>query len=746
MDIWRWVGRTVESLREAGHDELAGLVYQVPEWVCDDDHARAESGVVRALELAKPLRNPWLEVYFKHWLLQSRVLHRLEVGPSLREAVALMELATRPEAQGCPQSICATQDLVNCYAGVDGPGYAPERLAATRQTLDRIDPSWACWECISAEHADALLDDGRPAEALEFLQAQVAARIAAVGDRGASDQLALQRTDTLLALGRPEEAWEVLQTAPRPDSVHRATWFAIKEAFVLCVLGRHEEAVEHLPAPSAIWGTPTHYEEWQRPAVAIDNDWRLDRFLCELQGALTANGATRPAMETALRRGRLAVGRGRPGVAADRLAEAEALARELVRPLDAPALVATLRADIDACDALEAPLPVSPEAAIEVAGEDPEGALPVLQAARGRWADHAGLLCQTATALDELGRLPEARAALEAWLDAGDRPDGDDRRTVMGAWYDLVRRAPDDAVWDRLDAEIARADDEAARRVRRGAAHMAWSAGDLDRARALLAPAVDEAPHDAMLVGLYAAILSDAGEHEEALGLLNAVAAHNPPGPWDDDRLVLATRLGRPDVLADAAARVGDALDGGGDLLVVVRRDAEGANLRLARRTGPASARLATIDPRTPDDLHDELLFDPTPLRQAVPEDQLPQVHEIERLRPGGWRAFPLEGVHPGESLLKTLEEALGAGCMLRDCSAETYRVTDADGASQPGLYAWLAVAPDVDLSTVLTRLVETTAALEGPVVAPILATAAGDADRASAWYAAARAHGVDPD
>ncbi len=44
-----------------------------------------------ALALAREARNPWLEVFVRHWNLQSRVLHRHEVADWMSEAVSLLQ-------------------------------------------------------------------------------------------------------------------------------------------------------------------------------------------------------------------------------------------------------------------------------------------------------------------------------------------------------------------------------------------------------------------------------------------------------------------------------------------------------------------------------------------------------------------------------------------------------------------------------------------------------------------------------
>ena len=159
MDIWRWVAETQIELFESGQYRLAQLVEGLSHAVCDGRHSQVDSIVPEALALARAIKNPWLEVFIRHWYMQSKVFHRYEVADALPEAVRLLEFANREETRQCPQSVCVTQDLAQCYAQLDGPGYVEERRGVAGETLDRIDPSWPCFRCISAEYAGALCDE-----------------------------------------------------------------------------------------------------------------------------------------------------------------------------------------------------------------------------------------------------------------------------------------------------------------------------------------------------------------------------------------------------------------------------------------------------------------------------------------------------------------------------------------------------------------------------------------------------------
>src|SRR5258705_11715728 len=116
MDIWEWFHKSMSSLRGSGQARLAELADDLSSACCDGHHDRVENIVPEALALARAAKQPWLELYLRHWLLQSRVLHRHDVSrDTLAQAVSLVEFASRAEARDCPQSVCAVQDLASAY-------------------------------------------------------------------------------------------------------------------------------------------------------------------------------------------------------------------------------------------------------------------------------------------------------------------------------------------------------------------------------------------------------------------------------------------------------------------------------------------------------------------------------------------------------------------------------------------------------------------------------------------------------
>src|SRR5690606_38392392 len=86
MDIWRWVVEYAQTLARDGNLRLAQLLMKLPEATCEDRHTEVDAMVPEALALVRAQKNPWAEVYVRHWHLQSKVLHRHQVAECLPEA------------------------------------------------------------------------------------------------------------------------------------------------------------------------------------------------------------------------------------------------------------------------------------------------------------------------------------------------------------------------------------------------------------------------------------------------------------------------------------------------------------------------------------------------------------------------------------------------------------------------------------------------------------------------------------
>jgi tetratricopeptide (TPR) repeat protein len=744
MDIWRWVGEKQNELTESGRPRLAELIDRIPGYVVNHEHAQLDAIIPEALALAREAKSPWLELFIRHWNLQSRILHRHEATAYLPEAVRLLELASRDEVRDCPQSVCVIQDLAGCYAELDGPGYAPERLSVARETLARISAKWPCFTCISSEYAFGLIDDGDPAGALRFVDEQTAALVQ-VGRGAAAHHLAGARIESLLRLDRPSDALAVAERArANENDVNDQLTHGLDVARLLALLGRHDEALDVLPPFDRILPTPSLYERWTQAthalalAAAVPNDWKLEGRLFDLETRLADNGVIRTAIGIAQQRADLAIARDRLGSAAHAAGSIRALIPRLRRPLGADEALAKLEATIAA--ALEAVKdarhpPGSAELALAQLTSDPETDLEILAAGRARFPDEERLAIIQASARRALERNAEAEAGLRAHLAAFPGAHG----VLMTIGQSLLDQKRSAAARELAEASLAA---EPKGEVAVGAHFLLATAyqqeGEREKARPHLEAMLTLEPGNTRIELLLASLDREAGRLEEALSRLDRLVEREPrPGNHDWDRMVVATLLGRWDAVRASAIRIGMNVQGEGPieeawgLCRVELREPDGEiTIQHAMRTGPVTARILDVArPRAPQHHGDEIVFEAAP-RNAAPrpgeEDHTYLYPAVATRKQGNFESFLLDGVHPGAAALATLRADLAAlGCVLAVQSDAAYVVTeDATGEARPGVFAYLAAPADCSRTTLHELLTRLVGSHESPMVWPGLAQA----------------------
>lgn len=743
MDIWKWVQDADEALAQSGQRRLRELLWRIPDDVCDDRHDMVDARVPEALALGA--RHPWIPIFVRHWQLQSRILHRLEVRDWIGEAVRLLDDANQPETRDCPQSICVTQDLVSCYGYLDGPGYAPERIAATDETLARIDARWPCFACISSERAGALLDAGRAEEAVAYLAAQSDARVAV----GASlDGLVFTRASALLACDRPAEALAILDTHSEGDAEHNRHQRDLLKARAFVALDRAEEAGSTLPKFAVVRPTPSLWQDWVRAYTAMvkrgwsANDANVERLLGYCQTALSRRGVIRQAVDTAILRAELAITRERRWTAEWALDEAQALLPELRAPFDLPARIAALRAEAAALPL--SPDPASPEEVLGGAGVDPERDLEQAVRGRGRWPEHPGLAQLHARALAALERTDEGLQVLRRYVAA--HPEEADARVALAHLLTAAGRAEEgrETLTPLLSADPPSRD---ALAVLSGIARASGDPAEEERLLSLL-HALDPADEAALL--RRADLRVEAGRAAEAVADLDLLLTGAPEDHALHWRRVVAATIAEDWARVRAsAATLGMEIEGEGPIderwglcRLQWTQDAPGHAL-VALRTGPVTARVLEIaGPQHKERRGEEVVFDPKPVQAATSESELHTFSVLVTKRAGAAWSGLLDLAHPGAegaAALRKLVEGFGAGFEV--WREDGYTVRGPYGAPTPGLLAAYAVPAGAD-EVALDRALRDFAAARGLAMTwPELVKRVGDPERVAAQAALATLH-----
>ncbi len=709
MDIWRWVSELQDELTESGRPRLAELVERIPGCVVNHEHAQLDAIVPEALALAREAKSPWLELFIRHWNLQSRILHRYEAATFLPEAVRLLELASRDEARECPQSVCVIQDLAGCYAELDGPGYAPERLAVARETLARIDAKWPCFTCISSEYAFGLLDDG---------DAPGRSRSSTSRPRRWSRPAAARRRATSRARGSKPSCGSRASTRPWPrpsareseTDVNDQLTHALDAARLLARLGRADEALRELPPFERVLPTPSLYERWAQAthalalAGAVPNDWKLEGRLFDLQTRLEGNGVIRIAVHLAHQRAELAFARERPGRRRTRRSPSARCSPGCGRARRRRGSRGAGRHGRRGARLGEVRAPAARERRARAGAAHQRSRGRPRDPRRGaeRFADEERLAIIQASAQRALQRNAEAEAGLRAHLAAHPGAHGC-LMTLGQALLDQKRSA---AARELAEATLRA---EPAGDVAVGAHFLLATAyqqeGEREKARPHLDAMLALEPGNTRIELLLASLDREAGRLEESLARLDRLVEREPrPGNHDWDRMVTATLLERWDAVRASAIRIGMNLKGEGPieeawgLCRIELREPDGEiGIHHALRTGPVTARILDVArPRAPQHYGDEIVFEASP-RNAAPKpgeaDHSYLYPALATRKPGGYEAFLLDGVHPGEGDLTALRAELTAlGCVLAVQSDATYVVTEAaTGEAHRGLFAYLA-------------------------------------------------------
>lgn len=732
MNVFEWVEDLCEELDRNGQTDLAGKIWNFDRYIWDGRSDLAESIMPELLAASKNLGLPWLEIYIRHLFMAVR-FERDQGEKALPEAVALFEKAHREENKGCPQAICATQDLVRCYARMDGPGYLEERQAVIAETMAKIDPSWNCFGCLTSEWSETLRDQNQHQAACQYL-AEQRRKIERAGKEVTADLIADQ------ALAASASGDHATALALMADSVAKAAEhstnfqrdMAARQALVLARAGQLDAASETLPAFADILTATGSNRVWAETVCMLvevglyPNDADLGQAFATMLQRLEDGGSYHSGLELATMQIKLALKRQAYWSAQRGLQAYERMRAHLRHPARLAEQSAELQALLQAHPV--PPMPVAADAILQFLRDCPEDnpnndierGLLWLREACAQRPDDADLHQTYATVLARQDAVQEADQVLFDFVCRN--PEQED------AWFQLLNRRVD----ERNEAGVEQLIQASAHKLPNvhhyARARLAQIRGDYAACSQACRDFLAINPGEHNIRRLAASSARQAGMHAEAVSwLLDTLDADEEGDFWDlltsavilgDAELVqrCCQRLKLP-VQPDTMPPIWD--DGGYSRCVLLYRNSLGQDVyEMAERFGPVSARVVEVDPpNMPQRYGDVVVFDPL-LLTPVPEEEeeragwLPEYRHLHTQQEGGFTAWFVDGVYPGEELWWSLRDALVArGLGLWASSPSHYQVIDQENEAElEGVYGYVAAPKNwapLAVAEVLTELMQ---------------------------------------
>lgn len=752
MDIWAWTNSKRRELDDAGQGRLAEIMDELPHWTCEDEHERAEALYNEGLALARENDEKWVEIFLRHWHMQSQVLG-LRNANKLPEVIDLLNLSHQEDTRDCPQRICAVQDLANCYGIKDGPAYFKDRVAVAEETLAEINASWPCFCCISVEMIDAYLDVEDYATALDKVNLAIR-ELAKVDDE--PGQLSLMKARALLGMGRADEALEVLQSfsgAGYGLQIFRQA----QQIATLVHIARQDwsNAEADLLSFDDALSASVHFKHWVLIRYQLFQAGRFEvtggflRGVREMVRRLEKSGAAREALVVAGMLARLSMSAGFWVVAEFTLDVMRNQLPLLAKDLGASEEVAELETRLAAAKQnlppLDASLTLDEFHALEFGSEDE--ALQACILAHARWPYDDGLVVRLAALYEQFGAAEKAMDLLR---------ESRDRLPASGPIELAYGRHLLSLYGEPVFREASPLDD--AGLVPQVRVSRLWNYVELyrkaapQRALECLGEILANEPNNPDAIYHRSSLIEVLERYEEAIESWQELIACYPEDVHLRWRLlVTATLAGHWSLVRKTGEGIGFkfeeglSLDGHNMGLIKIEFMDEHGDVQrcFAERTGPATATVVEVSQQgTPQRYGVRVVFDPAPLNELSEVDDEgnacdPEGHyhyiyrNMKIVEAPEFSMFTLDGVHPGEEQLDHLEAQLASLNVVFSCrSSEEYMVqrsSDEGDEDLPGLFAYMLVPKGASLSPLNQCLETFSGKQQHPLVWPELLEALED-------------------
>jgi len=761
MDIWKWVYSASDELREQGNEELADSLFDVASMVVNEDHEKVDALLPGLIAQSKSVSNPWIELFLRHWHLQSLVLSRHQVKDALNESLSLLDFAHQEETKDCPQSICVVQDLANCYAYIDGPGYADDRLLVAQEAMDKIDASWPCFTCIGGEFLNALHDKKEYSTMLLTLDTYKKQMLMHEEDYSNSE-LALIEARTFIELKDYQKALDILSgISNEGGGEHFENRCRLLQARALIFLHEFERAKSQMADFDVVFRTPSLALEWTQCVVALvekqqlDNNWKLHNKILRLAKKLETQGCYRLAFDHYKFQAELAITRQQKITAENCVNNMLDLTDKFNKDCGAIEIINQLKSQLDKLENQQDIDFENADGQLQNLSEDLNQRIKQLNQVLEKQPNNETIFLEKIWALYELDQSKQALDDMQVFLDA--YPES----------IDVLREYSKGSIdVEFLNSILLKTQNQAAR------CNIYWflsleEENKLNFLRAFnyLDSLMSEYPQETFPYSRAFNIALKAGLYDKAGALSLAAAQREPENSnyiWD--RLLVSTLLRQWREVREFAQKlempVEDSdteidLDWGRIRLKVLNADGS-HTIYSAIRTGPVTAKITRVG-KLEDTFRvgQKCIFTPVALNVLDQEDADGYLHDsegfytrlyevIDFMSESDCSLMVLDGIYPTEPEFETLLQALNELSIELDVRSDgRYQLSAGDEEPKLGIYAYLYVPTDLTKDAVHKLLLNATAEFTYPIIWPALASAVNENDASEAMKKVAKKYSI---
>ncbi len=756
MNIWNWVITKERSLQDAGEHRLAEIMDLIPSYTCGDQHHRVDMMQPEGVQLARRAKEPWVELFIRHWYLQSQVLHRHNVKGTLNEAVELLNFSHQDDTQECPQRICVVQDLTASYGIKDGPGYVEERLHASQEALDQIDPSWPCYICIASEYCSALLDAGRYEELIDRVEFHNK-EVAKLGEEGGSGEMPIIHTRALIKNDRLDDAEELLERATNDGGGES---FSRKKQQLLSLIsalkGDYQKALDQSLSFDIVVVAQQYFVDWSdtyftlAKGSAVDVDPALLSQFHYLAKELEDNGAIRMSLAISLQVLELSLDNHFLFSASIAKIRIVRLIPELRANLGASELAEVLFTRLtSALDAHQHPVNFdNVDDVLSLDSDNVDGVWLAFSHALGIWGDSVEIIQRLSEGYCYYSLEDEGlRLLSQAYRD---NPSDEALQFQYGLY--LLNNFGRDAFLKEFDMLDQASLSEGQMLNYLWLYSHAYYSSDKSKALGFLEQYLSINENSVAVIERAANISAELDNHSDAIGYwTQLIDGCEDVNSFHWQRMVSATIEQQWDIVHESSnyldmefeAKEGAIDEDMGNVLVKYSTEDQEDQIFLAQRRGPVSARITGIARVLEEQKYgDDIVFAPQPLNELDQEDDegyacdsegryLHLFAVVKTTATRDYYTFAIDGVHPGDELLAQLKDALAdIQCLFSQRNSEEYCVEFDEGdeeKSEPGLYAYVLAPPTVELDDVKILLSKICESLKHPLIWPSLLEKLGD-------------------